>query len=160
MVADVAPGKTVEIQTRLAAFANHWLIPVVMATLLIADFIVGFIWVASPTSSFSSPSYDKAQALLSMDAYGAVMMLASLFASVAALMLGRSWLTGWVCGPFLGGQWAFWAILFTTGTLGRPGATLVSAVFATLAFILHCLAGLGLAVHPVRPQRRSTDPAR
>lgn len=160
MVADIAPRRSVEIQMRLANFANHWLIPVVMASLLIADFVVGLIWALSPSSAFSSPSYDKAQALWSMDAYGAVMMVSALFAAVSALMLGRSWLTGWVCGPLLGGQWAFWAILFTTGTLGRPGATLVSAVFATLACVLHCLAGLGLAVHPVRPQRRSTDPAR
>lgn len=160
MVAEVTPRKTLEIQNRLANFANHWLIPVVMASLLIADFIVGIIWVASPANSFSSPVYDKAQALWSMDAYGAVMIVSALLAAVATTMLGRSWLTGWVCGPLLGGQWLFWSILFTAGALGRPGATFVLAVFASLAAILHCLAGLGLAVHPQRPQRRATDPGR
>lgn len=156
----VAPGKAVELQARLAAFANHWLIPVVMGTLLLADVTIGAIWIVSPEVAFSSPAYDKAQQLLNMDAYGAVMIVSSLLAGVAALMLGRSWLTGWVCGPLLGGQWLFWTILFVAGVRHRPGATMVAAVFAALAFVLHCLAGLGLAVHPHRPQRRRTDPGR
>lgn len=152
------------VAVRVAAWADHWLIPFVVGVLLISDFAVGLILVVSPPPSFSSPVYDTAKRLFSLDAYGLMLMLSVLIASAAFATAGRSWITGWLTGPLIAGQWVFWSVLFATGAHGRVGGSLIPSVFALTLASLHLLAGLGIAVSSSlpghRPSRRATDPRR
>jgi hypothetical protein len=148
----------------IAAWADRWLIPAVMSVLLLSDFVIGLIWVISPTESFSSPVFDAAKKLFSLDAYGIMMMLSVVICAVGFATVGRSWITGWLSGPLIAGQWMFWSLLFIQGAIGRVGGSLTLAVFAMTAALLHCLVGLGIAssiyLPEHRPHRRSTDPRR
>lgn len=152
------------LQAHVAAWADRRLIPVALATLLAMDAACGLIWIVSPPTSFASPVFDTAKGLLSIDAYGLAMLFA-VFAAVAGFaVMGRCWITGWLAGPVIAGQWVFWCVLFTAGAMHRPGASFMAAVFAAAAAVLHLLAGLavaaGITLGDRRPQRRRTDPKR
>ncbi len=147
---------------RLTAWASHWLNRLVMATLLLADVVIGLIWVGSPARAFSSPVFDTAKSLFSIDAYGIALLLSVAVALTAFVTAGRSWISGWLAGPLIGGQWMFWSLLFAQGAIGRAGGSLTASTFALTFAVLHCLAGLGIAgsvyLPNQRPRRRTTDP--
>lgn len=144
---------------RLALWADRWLIPFVMFTLLATDVAVGLIWILSGPTAFASPAYDEAQRIVPMSTYGALFIMNALVAVVGFAMMGRCWITGWLSGPLLGGQWFFWSILFALGTLGRTGSSFIGTVLALCMTVLHCLAGLAVATNlNHHPRRRATDP--
>lgn len=147
----------------VATWADHWLNRLVMFTLLGSDVVIGLVWVLSPAKDFGSPVYDTAKTWFSLDAYGVALLLSVAVALAAFVIAGRSWISGWVAGPLIGGQWMFWSLLFAQGAR-HGGSSLTASVFALTIAVLHCLAGLGIAgsvyLPDHRPRRRATDPRR
>lgn len=148
---------------RVSAWADRWLIPFVMATLLLADAAIGAVWIIEPASALRSPVYAPAKQVMSMDAYGAVMLLTVLVVIVGFCLIGRSFIVGWLAGPLLGGQWFFWTVMFAAGAYNSHGtAPYVGAIFAAVLVVFHCLGGLAVSIPSPgrRPTRRATDPKR
>lgn len=142
------------LHTRLAAWADSRLLPVVCVALLALDAGMGLNWLIAPPSRLSSPAYSAAQQLASMTVYGAAMVVGVALAAAAALAFGRSWWTGWAIGSLLAGQWLFWTVCFTLAPIGTDGASYAGAVFAAPLCVLHVIAGLALTHQPVPGSRR------
>lgn len=141
---DPPPHKRVGLQARLAAWAYRWLLPIIVTVLIVLDFAQGINWATASVSDLAAqPAYAPAQRILSMDAYGAILVGAASLAALSCFALGRAWVTGWLVGPLLGGIWAWWTILYVAAAQGE-GATYAGAIYALGLATLHLLAGLAV----------------
>lgn len=149
-----APG----LQSRLAAWADHRLLPALVAVLFVGDVGMAANWVAAPPAALTAPAYDVAKQLLPMDAYGLILAVMTGAAAAATLIRGRSWATGWLVGPLLGAMWFFWTVMFGLAPLGRTGASFAGVALSLPLCLLHLLAGLALAHRPTsRPSSTRRD---